>query len=56
MRLVEKSSHVSELVPQGYKSWAEYYRKESVRDALLPYICLFILLAAYVAVGILEGV
>lgn len=56
MKLADKSLTVSELVPRGYKSWTEYYRKKSVRDTLLSYICPFILLAAYVAVGILEGV
>lgn len=52
MRLVEKSSTVSELVPQGYKSWTHYYQKPKRECG--PIIALGVLLLLYALVGALE--
>ena len=52
MRLVEKSSPVSELVPRGYRSWTEYYQKPKCEFG--PTIALGVLLLLYALVGALE--
>lgn len=52
MRLVEKSSTVSELVPRGYRSWTEYYRRP--KREFGPVIALGVLLLLYALVGALE--
>lgn len=52
MRLVEKSSPVSELVPQGYKSWTHYYQKP--KREFCPAAALGVLLLLYALVGALE--
>lgn len=52
MRLVEKSSPVSELVPRGYKSWTHYYQKS--KHEFRPAVALGVLILLYALVGALE--
>lgn len=52
MRLVEKSSPVSELVPQGYKSWTHYHQRPKCEFG--PAAALGVLLLLYALVGALE--
>ena len=59
MKTAVTSTIVSELVPQGYASWWEYYQtREAKRKALKENICclaaIIVLLAAYCVVGNLE--
>lgn len=59
MKVVEKSTTVSELVPEGFDNWWSYYQtKEAKRKALKEnIICgllIVALLAAFCFVGNLE--
>lgn len=58
MKLAEKSTIVSELVPQGYESWTEYYEwKQKAKrfcDTVIPALAVLTILCAYALVGTLE--
>lgn len=59
MKTVVKSGLVSEIVPQGFNNWWEYYQtKEAKRKAIRENICctaaIIILFVAYCVVGNLE--
>ena len=59
MKLVEKFTIVSELVPQGYESWTQYYERKStfsrLCDYVIPPLAVLTLLTAYVLVSIVEA-
>lgn len=59
MTLVRKSTSVSELVPQGYNNWWDYYqtkeaKRRARRENIIIAVAITLLLVAYCVVGNLE--
>lgn len=59
MKTVVKSGLVSEIVPQGFSNWWEYYRTNeakvaSFKEQLACGILIAVLFAAYCFIGNLE--
>lgn len=58
MKLQDKSTIVSELVPQGYESWTQFYEwKRTAKrfcDTVIPAVAVLTILCAYALVGTLE--
>lgn len=59
MKTVVKSGLVSEIVPQGYNNWWDYYqtkeaKRRARRENIIVAVAIAVLLIAYCIVGNLE--